>query len=70
MPDESVKRLCVNYWSQILACSDEEALKKGMFYMGLHLIRMIPFRLRVSEEQAFFALALAIKWISDVHESL
>ena len=69
-PDESVKRLCLDYWSQILSCSPEQAYFKGMFYMGLHLIRMIPFRLRVSEEQAFFALAMAVKWIGDASEAL
>ncbi len=69
-PDPAVEQLCVDYWSQILSCSPEQAYVKGLFYMGLHLIRMIPFRLRVSEEQAFFALALAVKWIGDAHESL
>jgi hypothetical protein len=69
-PDEAVKRLCVDYWSQILSCSPEQAFLKGLFYMGLHLIRMIPFRLRVSEEQAFFALAMAVKWIGDANKAL
>ncbi len=69
-PDEAIQRLCVDYWSQIFSCSRDQAYLKGLFYMGLHLIRMIPFRLRVSEEQAFFALALAVKWIGDASEAL
>jgi hypothetical protein len=69
-PDEAVRRLCVDYWSKILSCSPEQAYVKGLFYMGLHLIRMIPFRLRVSEEQAFFAMTMAVKWIGDAHEAL
>ncbi len=69
-PEESIKQLCVDYWSQILSCSPEQTYHKGLFYMGLHLIRMIPFRLRVSEEQALFALAMALKWIGDAYEEL
>jgi hypothetical protein len=37
---------------------------KGWFYMGLHLLRMVPFRLKVSEEQALYALANGIRWIA------
>ena len=69
-PDETVQRLCLAHWSRILGCADDQAFHKGLFYMGLHLIRMIPFRLRVSEEQAFFTMALAIKWIAEAHEAL
>jgi hypothetical protein len=70
LPDDAVRQLFVDHWSRILDCSADEAYLKGLFYMGLHLIRMIPFRLRVSEEQAFFALALAVKYIGEAHEAL
>jgi hypothetical protein len=69
-PDEAVKRLFLESWSRVLSCPPDQACLKGQFYMGLHLIRMIPFRLRVNEEQAFFATALAIKWMGDALDEL
>ena len=69
-PDPAVEGLCVDYWSKILSCSRDQAALKGQFYMGLHLIRMIPFRLRVNEEQAFYTMSLAVKWIGDALEEL
>jgi hypothetical protein len=62
-PSARLIQLFQDRWSNILACSPEQAYWKGIFYMSLHLIRMIPFRLRVSEEQACFALARAIQWM-------
>ena len=51
-------------WAQILACSADQVRTKGWFYMGLHLLRMVPFRLKVSDEQATYALISGIRWIS------
>jgi len=47
-------------WSRILGCSVEEVALKGCFYLGLHLVRMVPFRLKQSTDQAVYALATAL----------
>lgn len=62
--DSELERSCVEHWSRILSTSTELATIKGWFYMGLHLIRMVPFRLKVSEEQALYALANGVRWMS------
>src|SRR3569833_2501735 len=64
VPDSELQRGCIEHWSRILSTSTELATVKGRFYMGLHLIRMVPFRLKVSEEQALYALANGIRWMS------
>ncbi|HEX3999278.1 MAG TPA: phosphotransferase [Pirellulales bacterium] len=69
-PDPAVKDLCVRHWSQILHASEDQAYAKGLFYMALHLIRMIPFRLRVSEEQALYAMCMATEWMNTAFEQL
>ena len=63
-PDPQVHAICVEEWSRILSVSAEHVTLKGWFYMGLHLLRMVPFRLKVSEEQALYALANGVRWIS------
>jgi len=64
VPGSDILKLCLDYWTRILGCSEEQAYSKGLFYMGLHFIRMVPFRQRVSEEQALYAMANAVLWIS------
>ncbi len=54
----------VSAWYNIIEGNRKEIEIKGYFYMALHLIRMIPFRLEVSEDQALYALAMAIKSIT------
>jgi aminoglycoside phosphotransferase (APT) family kinase protein len=56
-------------WAPILGIGRDEVRTKGLFYMGLHLVRMVPFRLKVSEEQALFALSRAIEAISTALEA-
>jgi hypothetical protein len=56
-------------WAPILGTGRDETRTKGLFYMGLHLVRMVPFRLKVSEEQALFALSRAIVAISTALEA-
>jgi aminoglycoside phosphotransferase (APT) family kinase protein len=63
-PDAELLAICEQAWSQILAASVDQVRVKGWFYMGLHLLRMVPFRLKVSEEQALYALANGVRWIS------
>jgi hypothetical protein len=59
-PDEIVFAPVRRRWSHILGCSEEAVEMKGGFYLGLHLARMVPFRLRQSEDQAVYALANAL----------
>jgi len=63
---ESLRKACLAYWARILGCSEDEAYLKGVFYMGLHLIRMLPYRLRVSEQQALCASANAVRALARV----
>jgi hypothetical protein len=62
MPD-SVKTITAAYAS-ILGLSRHDTFRRGCFYMGLHLIRAVPYRLKVSEGQALQALAQAAYWMS------
>ncbi len=62
-PDDGSLKVVLDRWAEILECSRETAYERGLFYMGLHFIRMVPYRLRISEEQAQFALANAAKWL-------
>ena len=64
-PDKRLLDLCIEKWSTILGNSRDETHRKGLFYMSLHLIRMVPFRLKVSRHQAVFALVNAIKWMNE-----
>jgi hypothetical protein len=63
-PEPELLQICVEAWSKILATSEDHVRTKGWFYMGLHLLRMVPFRLKVSEDQALYALANGVRWIS------
>ncbi|NVB83271.1 MAG: hypothetical protein HOV81_33170 [Kofleriaceae bacterium] len=62
-PESSLHQLCVDEWAEILGNSRDQVARKGWFFMGLHLLRMVPFRLRVSEDQALYALANGVRWI-------
>jgi hypothetical protein len=57
-------QICIDAWAKILGASADQVRIKGWFYMGLHLLRMVPFRLKVSEDQALYALANGVRWIS------
>jgi len=60
----------INLWSKILD-EDEEILRaKIYFYTALHLIRMIPFRLKVSDEQGRFAYNSALKLLNEIGDIL
>jgi hypothetical protein len=63
-PDAQLLGICMQAWAQILSATEDEVRVKGWFYMGLHLLRMVPFRLKVSEEQALYALANGVRWIA------
>lgn len=68
-PEDALLASCVDEWSRILAVPRDQVMVKGWFYMGLHLLRMVPFRLKVSEEQALYALANGVRWISRALEA-
>ena len=51
-------------WASNSKVDSTNALRVGLFYMALHLIRMTPFRLRVSLDQARYSLASATRWLS------
>lgn len=59
-PDKNLTDALARRWSRILGCSEEKVALKGRFYLGLHLVRMVPFRLKQSEDQAAYALATAL----------
>ena len=63
-PDAAMLEAVHGRWSSILACSRDLVDLKGGFFLGLHLVRMTPFRLKVSEDQATYALATGIQWLS------
>ncbi len=58
-----VERL-VREWAALSGGDPVETYRRGLFFMSLHLIRMAPFRLRVSVDQARFALISAVRWLS------
>tara|TARA_R110000751_G_scaffold263489_1_gene362747 strand:+ start:3842 stop:5803 length:1962 start_codon:yes stop_codon:yes gene_type:complete len=81
LPDEQLKTFefsldsphiegYINLWSEMLD-EDEEILRaKIYFYTALHLIRMIPFRLKVSDEQGRFAYNSALKLLNKIGDIL
>lgn len=55
-------------WKTILELDNFIILKKtGIFYMVLHLLRMIPFRFRKSEKQAIYAIKESIYWLNYIN---
>ena len=63
-PDPALLALLRKHWSAILDCSDEAVEMKGNFYLGLHLVRMVPFRMQQSVDQASYALATALIYLN------
>ena len=53
-------------WANHSKADTVNVLRIGLFYMALHLIRMTPFRLRVSVDQARYALTSATRWLSHI----
>ena len=50
----------ISLWSSIIQDSEEILYAKAYFYTALHMIRMIRFRLKISEDQATYALLMSI----------
>ena len=60
-----------NKWKEILEINDEKHLfKVGIFYMIIHLFRMIPFRYKCSENQAIYAIKEIIYWYNYLIQTL
>lgn len=60
-----------NKWKEILEINDETHLfKVGIFYMIIHLFRMIPFRYKCSENQAIYAIKEIIYWYNYLIQTL
>ncbi|MDC0039281.1 hypothetical protein OAJ78_06450 [Gammaproteobacteria bacterium] len=79
LSDSALQRFCfsnesdnidkaVSLWSKILNEDISVTKAKAYFYTALHLIRMISFRLRVSDSQAQFAYKSAIELLSQINE--
>lgn len=61
---DSKFRLLEN-WKDILEIDSLHQLKRvGIFYMIIHLFRMIPYRLRKSEKQAMYAAKECVYWMN------
>tara|TARA_Y100001973_G_scaffold103293_1_gene170234 strand:- start:115 stop:1821 length:1707 start_codon:yes stop_codon:yes gene_type:complete len=61
---DGIKDCCLNAWSDVLGEDREIVEALGYFYMPLHLIRMVPFRMKVSEDQALYAMSTAAKHLN------
>jgi hypothetical protein len=59
-PDAALLDAVRRRWSTILGCSQDAVDMKGGFYLGLHLVRMVPFRMKTSMDHAVYALATAL----------
>ena len=66
--DDNLMNLCISSWSKILNEAGQRVYKKALFYMGLHFIRMIPFRLSMKPQQYLTPLLLATKFVHDSYE--
>jgi len=60
----------IRLWCRILGESEEIIKSKMYFYTALHLIRMIPFRLKASEEQGRFAYNSALRLLTEIGKVL
>jgi hypothetical protein len=68
-PDRELLDAVSRRWSKILGCSQDAVDLKGRFYLGLHLVRMVPFRLQTSMDHAVYALSSALVWLNDSVEA-
>ena len=57
-------------WCNILDDDYETTKIKAIFYMCTHLIRMIPYRYKVSLDQALFAIKEATLWLNEINIDL
>ena len=56
------------YWKEILNIDNNiDILKKGIFYMIIHMYRMIPFKFNVNENSAIYVLKEIIYWSNYIY---
>ena len=61
------KILANNVWCNIFHEKDKEIIKKkGYLYLSTHLLRMIPYRYKVSLEQTIYTIREAIVWLNQI----
>jgi hypothetical protein len=68
-PDAALLDVIQRRWSAILDCPDDVVDMKGQFYLGLHLVRMVPFRLKTSVDHALYALSTGLVFLSRAIET-
>jgi hypothetical protein len=63
-PDNDLVDAVRNRWSKILDCSRDTVDAKAGFYLGLHLVRMVPFRMKTSMDHGLYALSTGLVWLN------
>jgi hypothetical protein len=63
-PDAELLDALRQRWAHILGCPYDVVDLKGTFYLGLHLIRMVPFRMQTSIDHALYALATGLQQLN------
>tara|TARA_Y100000592_G_scaffold78259_1_gene123009 strand:- start:4928 stop:6967 length:2040 start_codon:yes stop_codon:yes gene_type:complete len=56
----------IEKWSEAIKDDKETIKMKGIFYMCMYFIRFVPFRLKMGEDHALFALIMAVVWLSKI----
>ncbi len=69
LPDPALLDAVRGRWMKILGGSRDAIDIKGNFYLGLHLIRMVPFRMKTSLDHALYALATGVVRMNDAIEN-
>jgi hypothetical protein len=69
-PDSSLLDAVRRRWGTILGCPEDVVELKGGFYLGLHLVRMVPFRMKTSVDHALYALATGLMWLDNSVDKL
>jgi hypothetical protein len=63
-PDGDLVDAIRTRWSKILECSQDAVESRAGFYLGLHLVRMVPFRMKMSMDHALYALSTGLVWLN------
>lgn len=70
MPDTGIVSAICGRWSDILDVSEDEVEARAGLHLGFHLVRMVPFRMKTSMDQALYALATALVWLDNSLDKL
>jgi hypothetical protein len=69
-PSQAELEQVCGLWAGVLGCSAQDANFKGRFFVGEHLIRMVPFRRKCSVDQATMALVVATVQFAKAQEMM